>query len=96
MCYMLLVCVCVCVCACVCVCVCIVLGIQHAMRMRHIAICSLPRSITFLHSISFLFYFTNGRYIECLSLTCATDKRKKEGKNKKQKEKETLTVNIKS
>jgi len=24
----------------------------------------------------YLFYFTNGRYIECLSLTCATNKSK--------------------
>jgi len=47
------VCVCVCVvcvcgvcgvCVCVwCVCVCVVLVIQHAMRMRRIVICGLPR-----------------------------------------------------
>ena len=29
----------VCVCVCVCVCVLVALGIQHAMRMRHIVIC---------------------------------------------------------
>jgi hypothetical protein len=33
-------------------CVFIALGIQHAMRMRHIAICSLPRSTVFFHIIS--------------------------------------------
>jgi hypothetical protein len=27
------------------------LGIQHAMRMRHIVICDLPRSTLFLHII---------------------------------------------
>jgi hypothetical protein len=38
-----------------CVCVCVrarALVIQHAMRMRHIVVCSLPRSQTFLHIIS--------------------------------------------
>ena len=35
-----------------CVCVFVALGIQHAMRMRHIAICGLPRSIKFSHIIS--------------------------------------------
>ena len=35
-----------------CECVFVALGIQHAMRMRHIAICSLPRSTIFFHIIS--------------------------------------------
>jgi len=33
---------------------------------------------------NYLFYFTNGRYIECLSLICATDKRKTQKKEKKE------------
>ena len=32
-------------------CVFVDLGIQHAMRMRHIVICDLPRSIIFFHII---------------------------------------------
>jgi hypothetical protein len=36
-------------------CVSVALGIQQAMRMRHIAICSLPRSIIF-----FPHYLING------------------------------------
>jgi hypothetical protein len=31
----------------------IALGIQHAMRMRHIVICGLPRSKEFFHIISY-------------------------------------------
>ena len=33
-------------------CVFVALGTQHAMRMRHIVICSLPRSTIFFHIIS--------------------------------------------
>ena len=35
-----------------CVGVFVALGIQHAMRMCHIAVCGLPRSIIFFHIIS--------------------------------------------
>jgi hypothetical protein len=35
-----------------CVCVYVALGIQHAMHMRHIVICCLPRSTIFFHIIS--------------------------------------------
>jgi hypothetical protein len=34
------------------VCVFVALGIQHAMRMRHIVLCGLPRSTTSFHIIS--------------------------------------------
>jgi len=33
-------------------CVFVALGIQHAMRLRHIVICDLPRSSMFFHIIS--------------------------------------------
>jgi len=33
----------------VCLCVSVALGIQHAMRMRSIVICGLPRSTVFFH-----------------------------------------------
>jgi len=35
-----------------CECVFVALGTHHAMRMRHIAICDLPRSTVFFHIIS--------------------------------------------
>jgi len=34
---------------CVCVCVCVALVMQHAMPMRHIVVCELPRSAKFCH-----------------------------------------------
>ena len=33
-------------------CMFVALGMQHAMRMRHIVICGLPRSIKFFHFVS--------------------------------------------
>jgi hypothetical protein len=35
-----------------CECVLVTLGIQHAMRVRHFAICGLPRSLIIFHIIS--------------------------------------------
>ena len=37
---------------CVCVCVFVDLGMQYAVRKRHIVICGLPRSTTFFRIIS--------------------------------------------
>jgi hypothetical protein len=34
-------------------CVFVAVGIHHAMRMRHIVICDLPRSVVFFHVIFF-------------------------------------------
>jgi len=34
------------VCVCVCVCVCVPLGVHHAMRMRRIVVCGIPRCTT--------------------------------------------------
>jgi len=39
------------------VCVCVVSDIQHATRMRHIAICGLSGSNTFSHIISQMAHF---------------------------------------
>jgi len=56
------VCVYVCVCVCVCVCVYVALGIQHAMRMRHIVISGHPRSTIFFHMISQKALFSKKHY----------------------------------
>ena len=49
-----------CVCVCVCVCVFVALDIHHAMRIRHIVICGLSRSII----IFIPHYLINGAIFE--------------------------------
>jgi hypothetical protein len=54
-------------------CVSVTLGIHHAMHMRHIAICDLPRSTIFFHIISQTVRFSGKKVIEhkmCVLIVC--------------------------
>ena len=56
-------------------CVFVALGIQHAMCMRHIVICALPRSTTFFHIISQTVRFSEKKVIDhkmCVLIFCTT------------------------
>jgi len=52
-------------------CVFVALGIQHAMRKRHVVICGLPRSTVFFHIISYMARFSkNVLNVKCLLWFC--------------------------